>query len=244
MKSTPERFGDVFERARRHWRTRQPAEPIHVPQAQAPLALTVAISRETGAGAGEVARALGRQLDWPVYDRELIEKISEQSGLRTELLDSVDEKQSHWLVDCLAAFAGTPNVGSAAFARQLAETLLALAAHGQCVIVGRGATVILPEATTLRVRLVAPLNVRISRIQQQFGLSEREAERRVAKTDSERSDFVRNHFHRDASDVHLYDLTLGTGRLSPEQCAGLIVGALQQLQAVPQQPRAGQMPAK
>ncbi len=230
MQTTPERLGEAFERARRHWRMKR-AEPLQLPAAAPATALTVAISRECGAGGEAVAQALGARLGWPVYDRELVEKIAEETGLRTELVESVDEKRSSWLLECLQSFGGEKTLGSSEFARRLTETLLALAAHGQSIIVGRGATVILPGETSLHVRLVAPLRVRIARVKEKLGLSEHEAERRIADSDAERNGFVRAHFHVDPTDVHLYDLVLNTGRLSPPECAELIAAAAQQLSA-------------
>ncbi len=57
-------------------------------------------------------------------------------------------------------------------------TLLSLGAHGECIIVGRGSAQVLPSATTLRVRLVAPLRDRASIISQRFGIGLDEAGRR------------------------------------------------------------------
>lgn len=230
MKTTPERLGEAFEQARRHWRHRRPGETLEVAHPAVQPRLTIAISRESGAGGGEIARAVGTRLDWPVYDRELLQKIAEEMGLRTELLESVDEKQSNWILESLAAFADSRRISSAGFAQHLAETLLALAAHGDCILVGRGAGVILPESTTLRVRLVAPLKARIARMRQKSGISENEAARRVDQTDAQRKEFVSSHFHKDVSDVHHCDLLLNTARFSTDQCADLIVAALRQLE--------------
>lgn len=231
MKTTPERFGEAFERARHHWK-RLAGEALMVASPRTTTAFTVAISREAGAGASEVAREVGARLEWPVYDREIIEIIESETGLRADLLKSVDEKQSHWLADCLNAFAQTKSISSAAYAHHLAETLLALAAHGRCVVVGRGATVILPGATTLRVRLMAPLPSRIARLAEQRNVAPQAAERLVKEIDCQRSEFVRSHFHKDVADVHLHDLALNTSRIAPAEAASLIVAALRQMEQV------------
>ncbi len=235
MKTTAERLGEAFEQARRHWRRRAAGEGLQVAHAPVRPHFIIAISRECGAGGGEVARAVAARLGWPVYDRELIQKIAGEKGVRTELLESVDEKQTSWVLETLAAFADSKRISSAAFARDVAETLLALAVHGDCIVVGRGAAIILPEATTLRVRLVAPLDVRIARVQKKFGTSEKETARRVRETDAQRKEFVSSHFHRDVTDVQLCDVLLNTARFSTVQCADLIVAALRQLEGTPTQ---------
>ncbi|MGH7134502.1 MAG: AAA family ATPase, partial [Pirellulales bacterium] len=140
---------ETFERAREQWR-REPA------QSKA-ASYTITISRESGAGGAAVARELGRLLDWPVYDRELLEHIAAKAGLRAELLESLDEKRSHWLTEILESLTRVSPMSGASYARHLAQTILALASHAHCVIVGRGCTVIVPSKMSLRVRLVAAI---------------------------------------------------------------------------------------
>src|SRR5262249_41409867 len=55
--------------------------------------------------------------------------------------------------------------------RRRAETLLSRAAHGECIIVGRGAAQVLPPKTTLRVRMVGPLQDRITATQHRYHCS-------------------------------------------------------------------------
>lgn len=150
--------------------------------------------------------------------------------MRIELLESLDEKQKHWFAEWLESFASSSTISSIKFARYLAEIFTALAAHGHCVIVGRGASVVLPEMTTLRVRVVAPLPIRIKRMQEKFGITKDEAARRVKEFETARAVFIRSHFQKDVADDHCYDVVLNSGRLSTTQCADLIIAALQELE--------------
>jgi cytidylate kinase len=109
----------------------------------------------------------------------------------------------------------------------LIEVLLSLAARGRSVIVGRGSPYVLPAATTLRVRLFAPPEDRIAFVSHERQIPRTEAARFVELNDRQRAQFVRLHFQRDSSDVHNYDLALNTAQFSIEQCANLIVDALQ-----------------
>jgi cytidylate kinase len=111
------------------------------------------------------------------------------------------------------------------------QTLLALAAHGECVVVGRGAAQILPPETTLRVRLIAPLNYRIAAWSNRLGISLEEAARQVEATNRERISFVREHFFKDPSDLHQYDLVLNCSHFAVAGCAALVAQALQCWQA-------------
>lgn len=230
MKSTSERLGDAMERARRHWELRRKAEAAELAAPAVPPPFTIALSREAGAEGPAVARAVGDRLNWPVYDYELLQRIAGEMGLRAKLLESVDERRESWLRECLEQFTAVPTISSSAYVRQLVEMLVSLAAHGECVIVGRGAAQILPPETTLRVRLLRPLEERITAIRQRFGLSREEASAWIEKTDRERFRFVKDHFQKDPTDPRFYDLVLNTARFSPEECADFIVRALHVLQ--------------
>jgi cytidylate kinase len=98
------------------------------------------------------------------------------------------------------------------------------------VIVGRGAAQILPAESTLRVRLVAPMEWRVGAMSQKLGVSREEATRQVERIDRERIGFVRDHFHKEAMDPRQYDLVLNSSRFSIGACADLIVEALHRLQ--------------
>jgi cytidylate kinase len=231
-KSTSEQLAEAMARERRRWQRR---EPVTVENEVAPMpgppAFTIAISREAGANGALVARAVAGRLGWQVYDRELLQRVAADMRVRLDLVESVDERRKGWLQEYLEAFSGAPQPSEGAYLRHLLQTLLALSAHGQCVIVGRGAAQALPAATTLRVRLVGPREDRIRAIQQRLGLTPEEAARWVANTDSERGRFIREHFRKDPNDPQGYDLVLNTSRFSVPACAELIVEALHRLQA-------------
>jgi cytidylate kinase len=229
MKTTPERLGEALERVRRQWRHR-PSESLTLPPAAKVVAFTIAISRESGAGGASVAREVGSRLNWPVYDRELLERISEESGLQKELLENLEEHETNRAADWLESLFGSQTISKAQFAHRLVQTLLGLSARGHCVVVGRGAALILPGSTTLRVRLVAPRKTRISRMQAKLDMAEEPVARRLDEIDSLRAEFVHSQLRKDVTDVHHYDLVLNTEKLTVAQSADLIIAALKQLE--------------
>jgi hypothetical protein len=192
---------------------------------------TVALSREAGAPGREIADEIGARLSWPVYDREIIDLIAQESGLRTELLESVDEHDRSWLIEAVASFKRRDQVSSAEFVHHLIHVLTALASHGRCVIVGRGAAACLPRATTLRVRVVADLGDRVQRIASERHISEDEAHAVIERVDRDRGRFVAGHFHRDILDAHNFDIVVNGSRLSAGVCADLTVQTLRAVQS-------------
>jgi cytidylate kinase len=224
-KSRAQRLAEALAQAGNY---RQHAEEHAAP---AEPRFTIALSRETGSGATSVASEVGARLNWPVYDQELLRRIAEEMHLRVQLLASVDERRRSWLQECIEAFPLTAGVSEAGFVRHLVETVTSLGSHGACVIVGRGAAYILPAAQTLRVRLVAAAEDRISYLSRLLNRPRAEVARHVETSDRERALFVREHFRKDAADPRNYDLVLNTSRFGVGACADLILESLRRLEA-------------
>jgi cytidylate kinase len=222
----------LVEQVCRQWERRREAGAREEAAMQEQPAFSIAIGREAGAGASSIAQEVGRRLGWTVYDRDLVERIAQEMGLRATLLESLDERHTSWLSESMQQFLSTtagPYVSESAFFRHLAETILALGTHGECVIVGRGSGMILPAERTLRVRLVAPVKDRVARTAERLGQSLEAAAQHVQSLDHARARFVRDHFRKDPEDPRNFDLVLNTSRFSVHACADLIVDALHRL---------------
>jgi hypothetical protein len=194
-------------------------------------AFSIAISREAGARGSLIGQEVGKELGWTVYDHQLLDRIAQDMGVRTKLLETVDEKQIGWLQETFESALAVPMVTEPAYVHHLVQTVRALGVHGQCVIVGRGAPFILPKEVCLRVRLRAPLSDRVAVLSKDLNLSQEDANRRVQAIDRERRNFVRTYFQREPNDLSHYDLIINTSRLSVAACTRLISEALRDLQA-------------
>jgi cytidylate kinase len=231
-------MSQLVEKACGHWKAmRQAAATTSGLVPSIPRAFTVALSREAGTQGTTVARGVGSLLGWNVYDHELLERVAQDMGLRARLLESVDEREQSWLLETAEAFLSAPRKGDwgslvteSGYLHHLVKIVLALGIHGECVIVGRGAAFILPAATTLRVRLVGPVQERTASLSRTLAISEREAAERVRTLDRARTAFVRDHFLKDPSDRTLYDLILNVVHFSEAGCASVIVEALRKRQ--------------
>jgi cytidylate kinase len=231
MPTTSERLVEAMAKTRRQWEAHLEAEAATGGGGRSPDHCLIAISREAGANGSRIARAVAARLNWPIYDRELLQRVAQEMGLRAHLLEGMDEKRKGWLTERMEMLFAGKSVSESAYVRHLLETVLSLAAHGQCVVVGRGAPHFLPVTTTLRVRIIASLEDRIENIRHEFGFTREEAARWVEKTDAERSEFVLGHFRRDPADVKQYDLVLNSSRFTVDECVDMIIVALHRLQA-------------
>jgi cytidylate kinase len=219
-----ERSTEALARAQSHWR-RSGQESW-----SAKPGFSIALTREAGVPGTSIAHQLGARLGWPVYDHELVEKIAGEMGLRVSLLDSIDQRRRSWLQEVAEQFMAVPNISDTTYVRHLVETILSLGAHGECIIVERGAAQILPRQSTLRVRLTGKLEDRVRAVSQRFNLSGREAVRKVEEVDRDRGRFIREFFQKDVADPASYDLLLNASTWSVSECADLIIDALHRLQ--------------
>ncbi|MBI5240221.1 MAG: cytidylate kinase-like family protein [Elusimicrobia bacterium] len=169
----------------------------------------IAISRLPGCAGRAVAEELARLMGFALFDRELIDRVAERAHLSADEVCALDEKGRSMLEEFVDSLIRQRYAGEDYF-RHLCRTVLAIAKRGRAVILGRGASFILPPRTCLRVLLVAPLPARVASLSRRLGLGPEEARRRILQVEADRRAFILKHFHRDLTDPTAYDLTLNT----------------------------------
>jgi len=187
---------------------------------------SIAISREVGALGTTVATELGKRLDWPVYDQELIHKIAEEFGKPPSRLHRLDERAVSWLEEFANSLASEYRVSPTAYFRKLVSVVRGLGVMGKCVLVGRGSNFILPRESTLRVRLIANLSDRVTAITRLKSNSDKEAARFIERTENDRVRFIKKHFGIDITDPLHYDLVLNMSFVGVEDAADIIIHTL------------------
>jgi cytidylate kinase len=187
--------------------------------------LTIAISREAGSRGTSIARRAGEKLGWQVYTQELLEYLSQEGQSRQELVAAASAEGARWCEERLDQLLREQNLSQHPSVANLARIMLTLGAQGEVVLIGRGAGFILPPATTLHVRIVAPLADRVAYMAQWLRLTVEEAAEQVRLRDERRAEFLATHFHRQAYDVYHYDLLLNSSLLGEELSAELVAQA-------------------
>jgi len=186
----------------------------------------IAISREPGSGGRIVATELGKKLDFDVFHQEIINEMAESAQVNSRILETLDEKGLSVLEDWITSLVNTQHLWPDQYLRHLMKVIGTVGKHGNAVIVGRGANFVLPPEGRIRVRIVAPLDVRVENVSRNFGVSAEDAKRRIIRTESERRAFIRKYFNADITDPINYDLVLNTETLSLEAAADAIKSAL------------------
>lgn len=187
---------------------------------------TIALAREAGTPAGDIARGIAQRLGWSVYDRELAEYVARELRLPLSAIEEIDERGQSWLLECLEALTTRQNLTQERYFHCLLTILRRLGLQGGSVIVGRGAVHVLPPHATLRVLLVGDCDDRVNDFSQRFHLDRSAAARKIEEVHRERGRFIREHFHTDPMKTRHYDLVLNTSQWPPADCADFIVEAL------------------
>lgn len=188
----------------------------------------VAVSRQYGSGGHEIGRKLAKKLGVKFYDKELLSKIAQDSGMSKNLIEYYDEMPSKSLLFSLAmdaypmSFTEVP-INQKVFQAQV-ETIKKIADEGPCVIIGRCADSILSDTPNMiSVFIHADMEAKISRVKERDGLSEDKARDRIIKTDKKRASFYNFYsLEKRWGDVASHDLTLNSSRLGIDKSVDML----------------------
>jgi cytidylate kinase len=183
----------------------------------------IAISREAGGGGIEVSQRLAEKLGWQLYDREIVEAIARRAHVREELVDRFDEQVRSELDTYVYNVLTGQLLNNTEYLRLLTNVLVSIGHYGNAIILGRGANFVLPPETGLRVRLVAPLDVRQQYVMRTRACGAKEAQDEITERDNERRRFLEHHFRCRLEDPCSYDVVINTGHVSPAVAADAII---------------------
>lgn len=183
----------------------------------------VTISREAGAGGVSLGQSLVDHLnrhrrsgpEWELWDRRLVEQVSQQHDLPAEWIDTLEDRDFSWLSELFSGL----DVGEAnefTVYRRVSEAIRRLAKRGHVVIVGRGGTYItadLPQA--VHVCLVARVEYRIAHLARLLGVDRDAAADEVERRDANRQAFWDRYFATRRG-VEDFTITLNTQTLDDE----------------------------
>lgn len=169
----------------------------------------IAISRLPGCGGYAVALGTADRMGFGLFDRELLEEVARRSHMSVSRVRFLDERVRPMIDEMIESLV-LPGCQSENYFRHLSRALRSIVERGRAVILGRGASFILPPKTCLRVLLVAPLKARIRNLAERTGLSIAQARDRICRVEEDRRAFIMKHFRRDMTDPTHYDIVLNT----------------------------------
>jgi cytidylate kinase len=185
----------------------------------------ITISRQTGSGGRAIARHLAETLGLEFVDRQILDYITQNTGARAKLIDSLDERTRSGIDLWVEGILRGRYIDRPEYTHWLVKSVTAMAEHGDAVILGRAGNVILGARGGLHVRVIAPRELRVANLVNYKGMTLAGAEEHATLSDEERREFYRKHFNAEIENPADYHLVVNTGRVSLESAREMILAA-------------------
>ena len=186
----------------------------------------ITISREFGSGGRFIGEEVAKKLGVAYYDKDIIGKIAEQSGLSPEYIQENAElspKQGLFAY----AFSGRDitgkSVGDMVYEAQR-KIIMEIAEKESCVIIGRNADFILKDRDdVLNVFIHGDMPEKIQRIIDLYNVEEKEAVKMMADTDKRRMTNYNFYTEQKWGKASNYTLCLNSSQLGYDRCEKIIM---------------------
>lgn len=182
----------------------------------------ITISREFGAKGAVFASYLARKIGFKVWDKELLQAITNEVGGGLKTVEMVDERRRKPVHDTVSGyFHNIPT--NITYMRSLNRVVDSIEEFGNSIIVGRGANYICKNPKALHIRIVSPLKARIENYSKIEKVSFVDAKKIIETKDRERREFINLNFHRDINDASDYDLVINANSFTMDELAAIVI---------------------
>lgn len=186
----------------------------------------IVISRDPGSGGHLIAKKIAKKLNWQLFDKTLMKKLSEELAIPEDEVVNVDEHSRSWINDLVHSVFNPDYVSDIRYITQLKKLLNHAAKKGDLVIIGHGANYILPPDKCLRIRITAPFSTRVENTYKYENFQSRlEASQWVEKVEKQYNQFIRQYFGKNPHNPWDYDLVISTNHFTLDQVVELIIKA-------------------
>ena len=197
----------------------------------------ITIARSYGSGGRRMGKLLAEQLGYEFYDREILRKASDESGINEELFSKADEKSAKLSLFRIARQVYTGEVippdsddfiSNENLFRYQAKIIRRLAETENCVIVGRCANFILKDQKhVVNVYVHAPEQYCVRTVMNLYGIDREEAEKRIHTIDKRRSEYYKYFTGKDWRLADAYDLCIDSSRMDWTKCIQIVKAYLE-----------------
>ena len=188
----------------------------------------ITIGREFGSNGRNIAKALADEVGAAFYDKELIVKASEKSGVHISKMEHADEKGANpWLYQSFDEpnqlnYSRIMPVNDFLYQVQR-EVILEEAEKENCIIVGRCSNYILQDHPCVcHVFIHAPIEDRIKTIQDRYQITGTEARSLVKKMDKQRRQYYEYYTKQKWGNANHYHLVLNSSKYRTGDCVLLL----------------------
>lgn len=181
----------------------------------------ITISREYGSGGRYIGRLVADKLGIKFYDRDLVEKLSEKTGLSTEYIENNEQKRG--VLDALNNGCYYNLTNADELFVQESELIKDVAQNESCVIIGRCSDFILKDnKDVINIFVYSTMENKINRAIEKYGLSKKDAEKEIENIDKLRSNHYKHYTGKVWGDNDNYDLCINSDTFGVEKAADMI----------------------
>lgn len=193
----------------------------------------ITIGRQFGSAGREIGEKVAEYFGITCYDKELISRVSKESGFCEEMIQNHDERPTNSFLYNLvmdtysfgynsSSFVDMP-ISHKVFLAQF-ETIKKIASEGPCVIVGRCADYALVEQpNVVNLFIFADEDFKTKRVMERFDLSEAKAKDMIIKKDKQRQSYYNYYSSKKWGRADSYDLCINSSKLGVDDTVKLII---------------------
>ena len=180
--------------------------------------IVITISREYGSGGRYIGKLVADKLGIKLYDKEFINKLSKETGLSEDYIESNEQKRDS--IDGLY-YNGMSNADEL-FVKE-AELIKKLANKESCVIIGRCADFVLKDKkNVIKVFVYNNMENKIKRAEKFYNIDKKKAEKEINKINKLRANHYKHYTDREWQNHENYDICINSDALGVEKSADLI----------------------
>ena len=197
-----------------------------VVEAKSENKIVVTVSREYGSGGRYVAKLLSEKLGVKFYDKEIVTKLAEETGLSEEYIEENEQKRG--ILSTLENDQVTGLSNKDELFIKETELIKKLARKDSCVIVGRCADFILKNnRNVVKVFVYSDMEDKIKRATKFYGLDKEKAEKEIKNIDKQRANHYKYYTEREWKEYSNYDICINSDTFGVEKSADIIYDMIQ-----------------
>ncbi|MBQ4378431.1 MAG: cytidylate kinase-like family protein [Treponema sp.] len=176
----------------------------------------ISISRQLASLGDEVASRIAEKLGYKLVTKTDLEKRIVSLGFPENKLPKFEEKKLGFLT-------GLTNLRDE-YLNCLMTAILEAAGENNTVIVGRDSFIILKDIDNhISIRCIAEEKLRIERIQKEYNLSAKKAEKKLFESENHQKSFHKGFFNFDANNPEMFDFVVNSSKLDVDSIADSII---------------------
>lgn len=193
----------------------------------------ITISRECGCGGRIFAEKLTESINqkikdpakhWKWVSKEILSLASEELKInRDKIKNLLNSEEKSFLENIVSLFTDKYYIYDTKIKKVIEEVVRNIAVRGKVVIVGRASETLTADIPrSLRIKLFAPFDWKVTAISERLKISSDEAKKIVVKVDKQRSKFKVDYLDKDY-DSNAYDLEFNCAKFNQEEMVDLIL---------------------